>query len=163
MLTVHSLTSHDVPICQLNNLSNLASFCIVFRPRTARRCRIERPAHRKIFFSFLECPKKILDSFLNAKTIESWSLEPQIPVWPTIRLEIRERGRRRRAIRAINECRPRGGVIDINPFFKILNGKKIYKWLELEIERKYFRNSIILTQKNARHAAAHVFKNDDRE
>ena len=107
MLTVHSLTSHDVPICQLNNLSNLASFCIVFRPRTARRCRIERPAHRKIFFSFLECPKKILDSFLNAKTIESWSLEPQIPVWPTIRLEIRERGRRRRAIRAINECRPR--------------------------------------------------------
>ena len=107
MLTVHSLTSHDVPICQLNNLSNLASFCIIFRPRTARRCRIERPAHRKIFFSFLECPKKILDSFLNAKTIESWSLEPQIPVWPTIRLEIRERGRRRRAIRAINECRPR--------------------------------------------------------
>ena len=52
-----------------------------------------------------------------------------------------------------------GGVIDINPFFKILNGKKIYKWLELEIERKYFRNSVILTQKNA----AHVFKNDDRE
>ena len=37
-----------------------------------------------------------------------------------------------------------GGVIDINPFFKILNGKKIYKWLELEIERKYFRNSVIL-------------------
>ena len=52
-----------------------------------------------------------------------------------------------------------GGVIDINPFFKILNGKKIYKWLEFEIERKYFRNSVILTQKNA----AHVFKNDDRE
>ena len=156
MLTVHSLTSHDVPICQLNNLSNLASFCIVFRPR--KRSTVD--LNRKIFFSFLlECPKKILDSFLNAKTIESWSLEPQIPVWPTIRLEIRERGRRRRAIRAINECRPRGGVIDINPFFKILNGKKIYKWLELEIERKYFRNSVILTQKNA----AHVFKNDDRE
>ena len=155
MLTVHSLTSHDVPICQLNNLSNLASFCIVFRPR--KRSTVD--LNRKIFFSFLECPKKILDSFLNAKTIESWSLEPQIPVWPTIRLEIRERGRRRRAIRAINECRPRRGVIDINPFFKILNGKKIYKWLELEIERKYFRNSVILTQKNA----AHVFKNDDRE
>ena len=155
MLTVHSLTSHDVPICQLNNLSNLASFCIVFRPR--KRSTVD--LNRKIFFSFLECPKKILDSFLNAKTIESWSLEPQIPVWPTIRLEIRERGRRRRAIRAINECRPRG-VIDINPFFKILNGKKIYKWLELEIERKYFRNSVILTQKNA---AMHVFKNDDRE
>ena len=104
MLTVHSLTSHDVPICQLNNLSNLASFCIVFRPR--KRSTVE--LNRKIFFSFLlECPKKILDSFLNAKTIESWSLEPQIPVWPTIRLEIRERGRRRRAIRAINECRPR--------------------------------------------------------
>ena len=42
------------------------------------------------------------------------------------------------------------GVIDINPFFKILNGKKIYKWLELEIERKYFRNSVILTQKMPR-------------